>query len=216
MVHNRTLTISVEQNECHSIFSRLIEIESTLIRLEIENTHVLDDYARVTIAFIVESKMIAVPIGTGMIEWKLIEVPIEPSWVKDYDGGEPPTLRRHWDTSNWRIVSAFVGDERVGGAIVACRTPGSDFLEGRHDLAALWDIRVAPEWRGKGIGTRLFERVVRYAQSIGCVELKIETQDVNVGACRFYAKQGCRLTDVIPEAYPDWPGETEFIWRMEL
>ena len=158
--------------------------------------------------------VIAEPNANG--GWNLHESPVDPHWIKDYDAVESPTRWLRWDTSNWRIVSAFDGTRRVGGAVVACRTPGSDFLEGRDDLAALWDIRVAPGWRGTGIGTQLFERVVGYAKSLGCVELKIETQDINVGACNFYAKQGCRLTDVIPGAYPDWPGETEFIWRLAV
>ena len=176
----------------------------------------LCDYAEVSIAFTVASKMIAKPKHTENGGWSLREVPVDPPYVKDYDDGEPPTRWLRWDTSHWRIVSAFVNNKRVGGALVASRTPGSDFLEGRNDLAALWDIRVAPEWRGKGIGTQLFHRVMGYAKSLGCVELKIETQDVNVGACMFYAKQGCRLTDVIPDAYPGWPGETELIWRIEV
>ena len=186
------------------------------VRYYIETVSALHDYAEVSIAFTVVSKMIAEPKGEGNVGWDLREVSVDPPYVKDYDEGEPPTLRPNWDTSSWRIVSAFVGQERVGGAMVACRTAGSDFLEARSDLAALWDIRVAPEWRGNAIGTGLFAKVLEYAKSIGCVELKIETQDVNVGACRFYAKQGCTLTEVNPDAYPGWPGETELIWRLEV
>ena len=189
---------------------------SQLVRYEIETTGALEEHSRISIAFTVASKMVAKPPDSPAGGWSLREVSVDPSYIKNYDEEGPPTLRPNWDTSQWRIVSAFVGDERVGGAMVACRTAGSIFLEERDDLAALWDIRVAPEWRGKGIGTELFARVVEYSRGIGCVELKIETQDVNVGACRFYAKQGCRLTAVIPDAYPEWPGEFEFIWRLEL
>ena len=95
-------------------------------------------------------------------------------------------------------------------------SPELDFLEGRDDLAALWDIRVAPEWRGQGVGSMFFEHVVRYARSAGCAELKIETQDINVNACNFYAKHGCRLVKVVPGAYPDWPNEVEFNWLIKL
>ena len=187
-----------------------------MIMIREETTSALREYAKVSIAFRVESRYVAEPIGGTGEGWELIEEPVDPPWIKDYDAGEPPTLRSNWDTSNWRIFSAFDGPCRVGGAMVACRTPGSDFLEGRKDLAALWDIRVQPEWRGRGIGTMLFEHVVRYAKRVGCVELKIETQDVNVKACDFYAKQGCRLVNVIPDAYPGWPGEVEFNWMLKL
>ena len=66
-------------------------------------------------------------------------------------------------------------------------------LEGRRDLAVLWDIRVSPEARRQGVGSALFERVAAWAQLHGCRQLKIETQNTNVRACRFYERQGCQL-----------------------
>ena len=187
-----------------------------MIRIEEETMAVLGEYAKVSIAFTVESKYVAVPVGGADGGWTLSEALVEPAWIKDYDGGEPPTRWLRWNTPNWRILSAFAGSERVGGAVVVHDSPELDFLEARRDLAALWDLRVAPEWRGQGVGTMLYKRVVRYAKSVGCVELKIETQDVNVRACNFYAKQGCRLVNVIPDAYPGWPDEVEFDWMLEI
>ena len=176
----------------------------------------LAEYAKVSIAFTVRSRYVTMPHPDVNQRWELVKEPVEPTWVKDYDEGEPPTRWLRWDTSNWRLISAFSGNERIGGAIVVYKYPQLDFLEGRDDLAALWDIRVAPEWRGQGVGSLLFEHVVRYARKMGCVELKIETQDVNVGAGRFYAKQGCGLAEVTPNAYPGWPDEVEMIWRLDL
>ena len=176
---------------------------------------VLGEYSEVSIAFRVESKYIAIP-SECVGEWRLTKVPVDAPWVKDYDGGESPMRWLRWDNRNWRVLSAFSGDERVGGAIVVHDSPELDFLEGRRDLAALWDLRVAPEWRGRGVGTMLFEHVVRYAKRVGCVGLKIETQDINVNACDFYAKQGCRLVNVIPDAYPDWPDEVEYNWFLDF
>ena len=187
-----------------------------MIRIEEETMAVLGEYAKVSIAFTVESKYVAVPVGGADGGWTLSEALVEPAWIKDYDGGEPPTRWLRWNTTNWRIFSAFAGSERVGGAVVVHDSPELDFLEGRKDVAALWDIRVAPERRGQGIGSMLFKRVVGYARRLGCVELKIETQDVNVRACNFYAKQGCRLVNVIPDAYPGWPDEVEFDWMLEI
>ena len=187
-----------------------------MIRIKEESMAALGEYAKISIAFTVASRYVAVPVGVAGQGWELIEEPIDPPWIKDYDGGEPPTRWLRWDTTNWRILSAFAGDERVGGAIVVHDSPQLDFLEGRADLAALWDLRVSPAWRRQGVGTRLFEHVLGYAKSVGCAELKIETQDVNVKACDFYAKQGCRLVNVIPDAYPGWPEEVEFNWMLKL
>ena len=85
-------------------------------------------------------------------------------------------------------------------------------LEGRDDLAVLWDIRVAPPFRRTGVGRHLFDAVETWARPQGCRELKIETQDVNVAACRFYAAMGCELRVVRPGAYPEHPEETQMLW----
>ena len=100
---------------------------------------------------------------------------------------------RRFDVSNWTLFTARVAGRRVGGATVAFDTPGLTMLEGRRDLAVLWDVRVSPEARGMGIGTALFERVEAWAKGKGCCLLKVETQNINVRACAFYACHGCEL-----------------------
>jgi predicted GNAT family acetyltransferase len=81
---------------------------------------------------------------------------------------------------------------------VAHRTPGVYMLEGRDDLAVLWDIRVQPVVRGHGIGHLLFEAAAATARQWQCRLLKIETQNINVAACRFYAREGCQLGGIHP------------------
>jgi GNAT superfamily N-acetyltransferase len=118
--------------------------------------------------------------------------------------------------SNWGLLAAYAGDERIGGAVLAFRTPGVDMLEGRDDLAVVWDLRVHPQWRRKGVGRALFQAAERWAQARGCRQLKIEPQNNNVGACRFYASQGFTLVAVNPFAYPTLPEETQLLWRKDL
>jgi len=45
--------------------------------------------------------------------------------------------------------------------------------------------------------------------------MMIETQNINVPACRFYSQMGCRLTAINPFAYPEFPEETQLIWLTE-
>ena len=78
-------------------------------------------------------------------------------------------------------------------------------LEGRDDLAVLWDLRVAPASRRRGWGRRLVEDARAFARSRSATALRVETQDVNVPACRFYAALGFRLEAVRPHAYEE-PG----------
>jgi ribosomal protein S18 acetylase RimI-like enzyme len=142
-----------------------------------------------------------------------------PPYVKDYDAApenHPTEWPARFDVGRWGILSAWVDGMRVGGAVVAWDTPGVDMLEGRSDLAVLWDIRVAPGVRGEGIGGVLFRAAERWAAERGARWLKVETQNVNVGACRFYARQGCTLGAVNRFAYPELPEEVQLLWYREI
>ena len=89
-------------------------------------------------------------------------------------------------------------------------------LKGRDDLAVLWALRVHPDYRGEGIGHQLFKAAVAWAKKRLYSELKIETQNNNVAACKFYARQGCILDSIITHAYAEFPDEIQFIWRFNL
>ena len=179
----------------------------------------LADYAEVPIAFTVTSRLRFPDEADGVDFRRAVEERVDPPWVKDYDAirGEGPTRwAKRFDLTNWVVLSAFLGPARVGGAVVAWHTEGVEMLEGRTDLACLWDLRVHPQHRGEGIGSRLVEEAVRWAAERGCRELTVETQDINVPACRCYAARGFRLRDVRPGAYPDLPGETMLLWSLDL
>src|SRR5882762_228410 len=120
----------------------------------------LSEYARLPIAFRVDRVLdvTARPEGGFVLSARSLEIP----YMKDYDAvdGEGPShWTRRFDVSNWTLFTARVAGNRVGGATVAFDTPGLTMLEGRRDLLVLWDIRVAPNARGKGIGSALFEKV---------------------------------------------------------
>ena len=89
-------------------------------------------------------------------------------------------------------------------------------LEGRTDLAVLWDIRVQPEFRRHGIGSALFQASEQWALKKNCSQLKVETQNINVPACRFYAREGCILGAIHRFAYKDFPNEVQLLWYKQL
>lgn len=178
----------------------------------------LAEYGRVSIAFRVESRFHVEPQRGKSRGWTLMEEPVSP-YEKDYDalpGEGPEQWALDWDISRWGILSAFDGGRRVGGAAVAWRTPGLNLLGGRDDLAVLWDLRVCPDRRGQGVGRRLFAYALAWAQARGCRQLLVETQNINVPACRFYARQGCTLGAVNPEAYEDAPDEIQLLWFRDI
>lgn len=66
------------------------------------------------------------------------------------------------------------------------------------------------------MGSTLFRAAEAWARARGCRQLKVETQNVNVAACRFYARQGCVLTSVHHNAYPGLPDEIQLLWYKNL
>lgn len=74
---------------------------------------------------------------------------------------------------------------------------------GRIKLCANWngfalieDIAVAKDGRQKGIGTLLMNKAIEWAKQQKLLGLMLETQDINVAACRFYAKNGFQIGGV--------------------
>jgi streptothricin acetyltransferase len=152
-------------------------------------------------------------------------VPVSAPHIKDYDsyGETPKDWPVKWDVTNWCFLLATAGGKPVGAACVVTRTPDIRMLEGRDDLAVLWDIRVAPEHKRRGIGRALFAASVQWCREQGMKMLKIETQNVNVDACRFYASQGAQLGAINRFAYadatwsyPDVQDEVMLLWYYRL
>lgn len=172
-------------------------------------------YAQLSIAFEVRTRFEV--IGNTLEELQLIEKRGEPPWMKDYDQIEHPlSWPKRWSLENWDILGAYQESQLRGGCIVARNTDGVELLEGREDLAVLWDLRIDPEHRRLGLGSLLFQAAVNAARVNGCRELRVETQNINVPACRLYEAKGCRLCNFNRNAYRDYPNEVQLIWRKVL
>ncbi len=173
-------------------------------------------YCGIPIAFDVSEVFDVVTEADGSARLEARRVPLP--YVKDYDalGDNPMRWTERFDLSNWGFFAAFSGAQCVGRAAVARDTSTLGMLEGRKDLALLWDLRVAPVARRRGVGSALFDAVVTWARSRGCLQLKIETQNINVPACRFYSQKGCVLRTVQSGAYPELPDEVQLIWFKDL
>ena len=179
----------------------------------------LGEHAKISIAFLVESVLDVDVLDDGLGGMVLAERPVETPWMKDYDADRregPTRWARQFDVSKWGLLSAWVDGIRIGGAVIAFDSPGVDMLRGRSDLAVLWDIRVEPDFRAAGVGSALFSRVERWATDRGCRRLEVETQNINVPACRFYARNGCQLAMIDRLAYEDLPDEIELLWSKSL
>lgn len=180
-------------------------------------------YASVSIAYEVRSVYRVEAIDDGLGGLALKEQRVSP-YLKDYDtqtdGDDRPTgWSRQFDLSHWGFFLAMDEERAAGGAAVVLNSPEVHMLENRSDLAVLWDIRVQPEYRGHGVGRKLFQQAVQWAKEQGCTQLKIETQNVNIPACRFYARQGCHLGAILRYGYvgsPEVAQEAMLLWYLDL
>jgi len=161
-----------------------------------------------------EVELLDAGLGGIILRERRVDVP----WVKDYDtnDGGPRGWASRFDVSNWGILGAYDGDRRIGGAVIALDTPGLHMLRGRRDAAVLWDVRVAHDARRSGVGAALFRASEAWARQRGANALEVETQQVNVPACRFYAQMGCSLATADRFAYAELPEEVQLIWRCQL
>ena len=197
------------------------------LRIVEEPVDRVGEHAEIPISFRVDRVLVLSLVDSGLGGITMSETEVTTPWIKDYDSekGEGPTrwLKR-FDMSNWGSLVAYDAahddahdaGHRVGGAVIAFRAPGVDMLEGRDDLGVLWDLRVRPECRSAGVGSALFRATEDWIRARGGRALKVETQNVNVAACRFYARMGCRLVAIDRRAYRGLPDETQLIWFKEI
>jgi GNAT superfamily N-acetyltransferase len=178
----------------------------------------VSEYARIRMHFLVHTALELSAEDHGLGGFVLTERQVAAPYLKDYDtaGERPSTWSRDFDVSNWGLIAAHEGENRIGGVVIAFDTPGVTMLEARRDLAVIWDIRVADGVRRQGVGSRLFRAAEAWAAARGCRQIKVETQNINVPACRFYLRQGCTLGGINRFAYPDLPHEVQLLWYKDL
>lgn len=175
----------------------------------------LEEYGNIPFYYDTTKKyeLIKINNGLGGIKTKLINVP---EFHKDFG-----SRTSHWieifDLKNWKFFVAYNEDNKmIAGCTVATNTANCTMLEKRNDLAVLWDIRVANEYKHKGIGQELFNMAKEYAKNNGFKQLKVECQNTNPVAVNFYHKQGMVLHGINEYAYPEFPGEVQLLWYLDL
>ena len=171
----------------------------------------LRDYAAIPISFQVTERLDRASADLALIAATLPTLVVEPPYVKDYDaqpGQHPTQWPRRFNLANGSFAAAFLGEQRIGGAVV--------IPDASADTAVLWDIRVHPAFRNRGVGRALLSFAESHARARGHRRMQIETQDINVPASRFYASAGYVLIAINPRAYPDLPDEVQLIWQKHL
>jgi ribosomal protein S18 acetylase RimI-like enzyme len=200
---------------------QLAREDNLLQRLEIGEEPIgnLAEYGTISIAFDIEQVLTASLVDQGLGGILLCAMPVESSSQKDYDripGNAPADWSNRFDVASWGLIAARLKGELVGGAVVVHDSADVSMLERRRDLAVIWDLRVTRDFRRYGIGSAVWQAVENWAALRACRQLKVETQNTNVGACKFYVRRGCRLGAVNRFAYSEFPDEVQLLWYKDL
>lgn len=126
----------------------------------------------------------------------LVERNLEKPLVKRYSIAEVFASWARWDTG-W-VADA---DGVRGFATVE--------YEPWHARLVLWFLYIAPEWRRRGVGRALLERVEEHGRDVGATHVWLETSNVNVPGVAAYERLGYTLCGADRLYYGRYmPGET--------
>jgi ribosomal protein S18 acetylase RimI-like enzyme len=119
-----------------------------------------------------------------------------------------PDLPYHRPETSWRIrrseylrwlahplafvLVAYAGSTPVGYAMVEIVDGPEDTWVTGDRIAELQTLSLAPEWRGRGLGTTLLDRVDAELAARGVRDLMLAVVAGNDGAERFYQRRGLR------------------------
>lgn len=179
-----------------------------------------DRYAAIDPSFEVTSVLKVVAKDSGLGGLAFVEEDVAQPYRKgaDIPDYSPLTWPPRQESGPFAAFLEMDGDLAVGGAAVIVNPSAAFLFERREALAGLWDIRVRPDRRRTGVGARLLLHAADWAKKRGCSQLRIECQNVNVAACRFYAKH-CVLGGVERYGYAacsDVAHEVMLLWYRDL
>ncbi len=101
------------------------------------------------------------------------------------------SLYRDWlaEPDAFSLIAAVAG-RPVGYAVLHMRGPEETWATGR--VAELETLTVLPEFRGRGIGRSLVERVFLELRRLGVLHLTVSVIASNADAVRFYERLGLK------------------------
>lgn len=174
----------------------------------------IDIYETINFKFTTDKIYQLNKINRGLGGILLEEKNIKP-FTKDF-GNQISSWTKKVDKSNWKMYIAKDDDKLVGGCIIATKTKDVKILEGRDDLAVLFDIRVLDDYKNLGIGYNLFNLAKEWSKDNGFKQLKIECQNNNYNAVNFYHRQGAVLCSIKEFEYVEHQDEVQLLWYLDL
>ncbi|WP_127499192.1 GNAT family N-acetyltransferase [Paenibacillus glycanilyticus] len=133
-----------------------------------------DDYNKSNESFLVTGRIIP---KFENDHWTYTEESFSEPYLKKYENDDiDESYMEHAE----KAVFFYYADDKCIGRI--------KLRSNWNGFALVVDIGVSASSRQQGIGTRLLEKAVEWARQNHQIGLMLETQDVNLSACRFYAR----------------------------
>jgi ribosomal protein S18 acetylase RimI-like enzyme len=129
--------------------------------------------------FVVEAKLV-LSVHNNVIGYDVVDIP---SFRKRY-GKDNVDYTTYVDAPDKAVFLAYVSGQIAGQVILR---------QNWNNYAYIEDIAVDRRFRRKGIGSALMIHATQWAKGRGLAGITLETQDNNVGACRFYKNCGFEL-----------------------
>ncbi|MFB5762428.1 GNAT family N-acetyltransferase [Paenibacillus medicaginis] len=151
--------------------------EIEIVEMTLDNN---EDYERKEYPFTVMGRLVPkLENGTWSFQEELYEQPYESKYPEHEDLDE-------YMNSDDSIAFLYYSQGKCLGHI---RLSTSDEIK----FASIDRLIVLESSRGKGIGTALLNKAKEWALQKGMKGFTLETQDVNLLACRFYLKNGLEI-----------------------
>ena len=84
------------------------------------------------------------------------------------------------------------------------------------DEAHITNVAIAPEYRGKGVGTRMMQEIIRIVKEKGITSMTLEVRPSNTAALALYHKFGFSSVGRRPHYYQDIGEDAEIMWNTKL
>ena len=127
-------------------------------------------------------------------------------WAPERPNAETPKFQACFDRGGC-FIGAFEEATLAGIAVVDCKRVGA-----AKDLVQLTFLHVGRDYRGQGLGARLFAEAARAANGFGAVGLYISATP-SENTIRFYQRRGCTLTEPDAVLFQLEPEDIHFEWR---
>ena len=140
--------------------------------------------------------------------WSALEVIFDEPYEKTYPNDNLDYINNAFLNNNDTAIYLYFCDNIYAGHICMWKHWNND--------CHIDDIAVRRDFRRLGIGKKLIEQAIIWAKNKNLKGLRLETQDINLIACRFYQKCGFVLGSVDTLLYRNFDNcdEKALFWYL--